>query len=132
LIAKPRQNVNSAAMAAPFYQSAPNQPSALADAVYWVGGILTGSVGTSLAILAIGGVGLAMLQGRLSARDGLRVVLGCFILFGAPAIAQGLAGISRSSSSSISIPTPAPPPKLTPPPTPERDADPYAGASMPM
>jgi type IV secretion system protein VirB2 len=132
LIAKPRQSVNSAAMAAPFYHSAPNQPSALADAVYWVEGILTGPVGTSLAILAIGGVGLAMLQGRLSARDGLRVVLGCFILFGAPVIAQGLAGIARVSSGPISSPAPAPLPKLTPPPAPKRDADPYAGASMPM
>lgn len=119
-------------MAGQFFAQAPNQGGALPSAVQWVEGVLTGSVGTSIAILAIAGVGFAMLQGRLSARDGLRVVLGCFILFGAPAIAQGLAGIYRSSASPIAIPTPAPLPKLTPPPAPKANADPYAGASMPM
>jgi hypothetical protein len=34
--------------------------------------------------------GFNMLRGYISTRDGVRVILGCFILFGAPMIARGL------------------------------------------
>jgi type IV secretory pathway VirB2 component (pilin) len=114
------------------YAQAPNQGSALAASVEWVASVLTGTIGTSVAVLAMAGVGLAMLQGRLSVRDALRVVLGCFILFGAPAIAQSLLGMGQNRSAPVAIPTPPPAPAFAPPPTAKPRADPYAGASVPM
>jgi type IV secretory pathway VirB2 component (pilin) len=114
------------------YAQAPNQGSALAASVQWVAGVLTGTIGTSVAMLAMAAVGLAMLQGRLSVRDALRVVLGCFILFGAPAIAQSLLGMGQNRSAPVAIPTPPPAPVFTAPAKPKAGADPYAGASMPM
>lgn len=131
LFARRARWVNSASMAGQLFNQAPDQDFALADAANWVVALLNGSVGTTIALLAIAGVGFAMLQGRLSARDGLRVVVGCCIMFGAPAIAQGLSGILRWGSGPIAIPAPPPPPKLTPPKS-KPNADTYAGASMPM
>ena len=102
-------------------------------AAQWIEALLLGSMGTSIAILAIAGTGFAMLSGRLAPRDGLRVVLGCFILFGAPAIAQALHGLSQGGGSqSAGLAAPVPPPALSLPPPVPQNADPYAGASMPM
>lgn len=104
---------------------------ALSNSANWIAELLTGSIGTVIAILAIAAVGLAMLLGHVAMRDGARVILGCFVLFGAPIIAGALAGASRPvsaqhTSSEIYIA----PPTLPPPPQPNRD--PYAGASVPM
>lgn len=79
-------------------------------AVGWIDGVLFGSLGTSIAVIAVAGFGFAMLQGRLSTRQGLRIVIGCFILFGAPSIARGIAGLGGSGREPIVIPTPAPVP----------------------
>ena len=62
----------------PFSHSA----NALPAAATWIAALLTGSLATSVAVLAIGATGLAMLSGRVSLRDGARVVIGCFVLFG--------------------------------------------------
>jgi type IV secretion system protein VirB2 len=112
-------------------QAIVSQSDALPAAVGWVEGVLLGSLGTTIAVLAVAGLGFAMLQGRLSTRDGIRVVLGCFILFGAPAIARGLASMAQADNAPIVIPTPSPTPKRPPPPLPS-NTDPYAGASVPM
>lgn len=97
----------------------------------WVAAMLTGSVGTIVALIAIAGVGARMLLGRLSIRSGVRVVLGCFILFGAPVIAQALAHlITRTPSTTTSQGQAAMPPPIPTARTPDRD--PYAGASLPM
>lgn len=109
------------------------QESAVPAAVSWIGNLLLGQVGTMIAVLAVAGFGFAILQGRLSVRDGVRVVMGCFILFGAAGIARGLVDLAHWDSGSLSpvaaATEPAPPP-LPAPPTPT--ADPYAGASVPM
>jgi len=90
------------------------------------------ALGTSIAVLAVAGIGFAMRQGRLSLRGGVKVVLGRFILFGAPAIANGLAGMARWTSLPAAVveaaPTPEPVnvPNLPPP-----NPDPYARASSP-
>lgn len=110
----------------------PSTSNALTTAIDWIAGALTGNLGTMIAVLAIAGTGFAMLQGRLAVRDGARVVLGCFILFGAPAIAHGLAELASASSAqsqSYSAPPPPPPPIPAPP---QPNNDPYAGASVPM
>jgi hypothetical protein len=87
-----------------------------------------------IATLAVAGIGLAMLHGRVSVRSGLRAASGCFILFGAPAIAQELLGLARWNGGPAVIevqPAPAPTPIAVPSPPPQ-NADPYAGASVPM
>ena len=88
---------------------------------------------TALAALAIAGIGLTMLSGRVSARKGIRVIAGCFILFGAQTIAQGLVGLAwdtDQSQHSINPPEPLPTMPL-PKPSPQ-NPDPYAGASVPQ
>ncbi|MFC0590403.1 TrbC/VirB2 family protein [Novosphingobium aquiterrae] len=107
---------------------------ALAVASNWVAGLLTGTAGTTFAILAVAGIGLAMLQGRVAVCDGFRVVAGCFILFGAPAIARELLGLASWNAGPAVFEVevaPSPPPISLPSP-PQRNRDPYAGASVPQ
>jgi len=113
-----------------FPDSADSAP-ALAASVDWVRDLLTGSIGISIAVLAIAWVGFALLQGRIPLRDGARIVLGCFILFGAPIIATAFLQMARpeqpeSHPSTILV---VPPPVTTPTKPPQ--FDPYAGASVP-
>lgn len=106
--------------------------SALPAAAQWIESLLYGSLGTSVAVIAVGWFGFEMLTGRLSLRRGGTLVLGCFIFFGAPSIARELKYLSQASgpadapiaSQQIASP-PAPKPKLPPP------YDPYAGAAVP-
>ena len=104
--------------------------SALPAAVAWAEQLLLGSLGTVLAVLAIAWLGIAMLQGRFPARDGLRVILGCFILFGAPAIAQGFLHAMRGETQSRQVYS-APPVAPVALPAKPPQFDPYAGASVP-
>lgn len=101
--------------------------STVSAAVDWVRDLLVGSTATTVAVLAIAGVGLLMFNGRLPARRAARVVLGCFILFSAAAIANGIIG-------SLAPPPPPPPQELRPqytPATPRPSStDPYGGASV--
>lgn len=104
---------------------------AVPAAAGWLAQFLQGSISTTLALLAVAGLGLAMLLGYMPVRRGASVVLGCFILFGASAIANGLLALARSHETVA--PEVAPPPTPMPLPTaPRPDPDPYAGASVPM
>ena len=107
---------------------------ALSAAAYWLQALLLGSVASIVAIVAIAVVGLMMLSGRIDIRRGVIVVLGCFLLFGAPTISAGLRdGLAGDAAQStlyfpdhIAIsPPPLPKPMATPAPY-----DPYAGASL--
>lgn len=80
----------------------------LASAVLWVQSLLLGKFGTILAILAVAIAGLNMLWGRSSPRDGLRIIIGCFILFGASTIAQGLVRSVEGHSRMNVLPPPEP------------------------
>jgi len=110
----------------------PTGDASIAAAAQWTSGLLVGSIGTSIAVLAIAGVGLGMLQGKLSARTGLYAVLGCFVLFGAPTIAAALVDLARGSSQPFISAPQTQPPAPSPPPPPISNPDPYAGASVPM
>jgi len=106
---------------------------AIGHAVDWWASLLTGSLATSIAVLALAGLGFALLRGEVSLRHGIRVVLGCFILFGAPTIAQGLmaAASGHAAGSSTNEPTGI---RIPPPPKPRSEPnpfDPYAGAAAP-
>lgn len=105
------------------------EPPALVAAVEWVQGTLLGSIAIGLCVIAVAWVGFLMLQGRLPVREGARVILGCFVLLGAPVIASGFLGIWQGG---VATPSQAPPAvelpareELPPP-----DHDPYAGASL--
>lgn len=66
--------------------------SPITSAIAWLQGALLGSATTVVAILAIAVFGILMLSGRIDWRRGARIVIGCFVLFGAPVIAAGLLG----------------------------------------
>jgi type IV secretory pathway VirB2 component (pilin) len=104
--------------------------SALPTAVQWVEGALLGSVATGVAVIAVALFGYGMLTGRLDVKSGLRLVLGAFILFGAPSIAREIAGIVRGGSVAVPedvVARQSPAPEV-PKDAPERD--PYAGAGL--
>ncbi|MCT2401850.1 TrbC/VirB2 family protein [Novosphingobium mangrovi (ex Huang et al. 2023)] len=104
----------------------------LSNTTEWFVELLMGSLGMSMAVLALAAVGLAMLHGRLSVRETARVALGCFILFGAPTIARGLAGLASSVTGTPAQVYNTPPPPIAVPTAPQPNRDPYAGASVPM
>lgn len=105
--------------------------SALAAAADWATGLLSGPLAVGLATLGVAGFGLSMLAGRLELRRGLAVILGCFVLLGAPAMARGLLGLLD-----IERPAPVIAPQVahSEPAIESRTVqttdDPYAGASL--
>lgn len=111
------------------------QGDALLGAAQWVEGLLHSRLVVLVAILAVAAVGLQLLSGRIAIRRAAMVVIGCFLLFGASAIARGL--IAAASEVGVAtVPTDpammAPPPDFPPPPAaPSQVSDPYAGASIP-
>ncbi|HEX8622242.1 MAG TPA: TrbC/VirB2 family protein [Allosphingosinicella sp.] len=115
----------------------PAGSGAAAAAVQWLEGTLLGPVATSVAVVCVAAVGLMMMSGRIDARRAATIVLGCFILFGAPGIAAALHALAGdepapAASEPAFVPAPyVPPPPPTPPPPPPRNPDPYAGASVP-
>lgn len=98
----------------------------------WLTDTLFGDVAVTLGTLAVAFVGLTMLTGRLPIRHGAMVILGTFVLLGAPAIAASLIDLARQSGG------PAEPPYIAPEDTdlapreelPAATYNPYAGASM--
>jgi type IV secretory pathway VirB2 component (pilin) len=118
-------------MNVPFAVSTLPGPSQPLGAVQWVVDLLVGPIGTSMAVIAVAWVGFSLLEGRLTVRRGAMVVLGCFILFGAPSIARELLDLAGRDSGRIPAPdlAPAAPPQPPPPLPPQ--PDPYAGASVP-
>lgn len=102
----------------------------LPAAADWVTGTLFGTLAVSLCVIAVACVGLLLMTGRLAVRDALRVVLGCFVLLGAPAIASGLwrgadEVVPRATPVEIAVPE-----VPVAPPLPPANYDPYAGASL--
>jgi type IV secretory pathway VirB2 component (pilin) len=107
----------------------PTGVSPVEGAVGWVGDTLLGGVAITLCVLAVAFVGLLMLSGRVPVREGFRVVLGCFVLLGAPVIAVGLMGSASEGDGMV-----AEAPEYSGP-DPRRDLerkepDPYGGASL--
>jgi type IV secretory pathway VirB2 component (pilin) len=110
--------------------------SPLVAAGQWLQGTLLGTIATAVAIIAVAATGMMMLTGRIDWRRGVSVVLGCFIIFGAPGIAAGILGLVNSREDSYLPPEPAPLPPEPVSPKPQPVAapapyDPYAGASVP-
>lgn len=97
----------------------------------WVEGVMLGEIALAVCVIAVAFIGALMLTGRLPLRGGMRVVVGCFVLLGAPVIAAGFVG-SRNGL----IDAPANPPPVSfqienpRPDLPPTNFDPYAGASL--
>jgi type IV secretory pathway VirB2 component (pilin) len=114
----------------------PAGDNAIAAAAQWLEGTLLGSFATVLAVIAVALVGILLLSGRLDVRRGVQVVFGCFTIFGASAIASGLAGAmtGRGEAPPVETASQSPmqaDPQAIPRPQPAAPYDPYAGAAMP-
>jgi type IV secretory pathway VirB2 component (pilin) len=59
-------------------------------AANWVRDLLMGTVATTVAVIAVAMVGFMMLTGRMNWKHGAVVILGLFILFGAPHIVASI------------------------------------------
>jgi type IV secretory pathway VirB2 component (pilin) len=106
--------------------------SAIDAAAAWISDLIVGPLATFIAVIVIAWMGFAMLSGRLAVRRGLAAILGCFLLFGAKGIADGLRAAAAADVSSRTVIVP-PPPHFTK--TPKRSIDtnnydPYAGAAV--
>ncbi|HWU74476.1 MAG TPA: TrbC/VirB2 family protein [Sphingomonas sp.] len=115
----------------------PAGSSVFVAAISWLQDLLLGTVATSIAVIAIAAIGFGMLSGRVNIRHGATVVLGCFILFGASTIVNGLryaaGGVGGDTAPPVVVvaPPPPPPPHVQPSGVPA-PYDPYAGASVPI
>ena len=106
--------------------------NALIGAVDWTRAVLLGSISTGAAVLAVAAIGLLMLSGRIPVRRGATVVIGCFVLFSAATMADGLVnGMARSDAEPVAPPV-APQASYTPAAPKPVPYDPYAGASVPV
>ena len=108
---------------------APEPTSSILAAVDWINDLLLGSLATGLCVLAVTAVGAMMLLGRVPFRSGFRVVLGCFVLMGAPVLASAFLPAPNHKAALIEYNQPIESSEarvLGPPPA----FDPYAGASL--
>jgi type IV secretory pathway VirB2 component (pilin) len=114
--------------------------TSLVAASQWVEELVQGRLTTAIAILAVATLGYQMISGRFSARAALRVLLGCFILFGSSTIARGLMDALQSGGPEVNptvvyqipparAPSPAVVPSLAPSTNSGNPFDPYAGNS---
>ena len=79
----------SAAMA---QQQVQQSDDPITSALTWMQGILLGPIATSLAVMAVAGVGFMMLTARMNWRYGGTVIIGVFIIFGAPRLVASIGG----------------------------------------
>jgi type IV secretion system protein VirB2 len=110
----------------------PPPASAITSAMSWVSDLLFGPLATAIAVIAIAWIGFAMLSGRIDIRRGLSLVFGCFLLFGARGITDGLRSSAIPDSAATTASAPPPPVYANPPPSSNipNGYDPYAGAAV--
>ena len=109
-----------------------SDPSSIYGALSWLEGTLLGPIATAIAVLAIVAMGFVLLSGRIDFRRAARLIFGCFIVFGASALAQGILGTFLAGDNGRVISQgllPAPPPT---PANPEPNAVPADGAANPF
>ncbi|QNO26376.1 TrbC/VirB2 family protein [Sphingopyxis sp. OPL5] len=104
--------------------------NALVAASQWLADVATGSISLVAATIAVAGIGFGMLAGRVHLRRGATVILGCFILFAAPSLANGFVQWANGGGDAVPQAAMAPPLPLTPAPPPAQLSAPYAGPSL--
>jgi type IV secretory pathway VirB2 component (pilin) len=108
--------------------------SAINSVMEWVLSALLGSAATSIAVIAVAGVGFMMLRGRVDVRRATQAIIGCFVLFGASSIAAGIVAAVQGGAEPADILDdaevmfPTPPARVQPA---SASDDPYAGAAAP-
>ena len=112
--------------------SGPASSSSVVAAVTWIEHALLGTAATAVAVICVAGLGFAFLAGRVPMRRAVTVLIGCFILFGAPTIATGLSALAmRDPPSALIDREPAAPQFAVTPQTSSRTApdpfNPYPG-----
>lgn len=108
--------------------------NAIAEALTWLEATFLGSVASTAAVIAIAWFGLLILSGRMDVRRGMEIILGCFIIFGAAAIARGIEATMLSAAGPPELrdgPTPRLPPAIPARPAAGTGFDPYARATSP-
>ena len=65
----------------------------ITSALTWMQSILLGPIATTVAVMAVAGVGFMMLTGRMNWRYGATVIIGVFIIFGAPRLVATIQGV---------------------------------------
>ena len=100
------------------------------NAMAWITQALFGQMAISLCVIAIAFLGILMLGGRLPVRQGARVILGCFVLLGAPVIASGLMASTSGNDEVLKTLGPAELDPRAREDLPPATFDPYAGASL--
>ncbi len=110
----------------------PPYGSSLQSSVDWITGTLIGDIAISVSIVGVAIVGFIMLTGRLPLRRGVQVIIGCFVLLGAPAIAAAFTGFWHGNASELARQSHRTDPDLAAPreDLPPAQYDPYAGASL--
>jgi type IV secretory pathway VirB2 component (pilin) len=106
--------------------------SSIVASVIWIEHALLGTAATAVAVICIAGLGFTFLAGRIPGRRAVTVLIGCFILFGAPGIAAGLSAlVMREPPSALMDGEPAAPQFEVTPQTASRTApdpfNPYPG-----
>jgi type IV secretory pathway VirB2 component (pilin) len=119
--------------------SDPLAESPFLSASKWIEGTLLGSLANSVAVIAVATLGFLLLTGRASIRRGVTVIVGCFLLFGSAAVADGIRlalGMGADERVAPTETSGAPLPLAvvaTPTPTQtQAPYDPYAGAAVPQ
>ena len=67
----------------------------------WITAVITGELAIALCTLAVAFLGFLLLTGRLPVRRGALIILGCFVLLGAPASASGISGVWSLASEPV-------------------------------
>lgn len=92
---------------------------------------MLGEMALGVCVVAVAFIGALMLTGRLPLREGGRVVVGCFVLMGAPVIAAGFVAGRGGEVAPPNLPPPIAAEAESPRPNlPPANFDPYAGASL--
>lgn len=103
----------------------------MVESARWVEGVMLGEIALVVCVIAVAFIGALMLIGQLPLRDGARVVVGCFVLLGAPVIAAGFMGGGSELYEAPVLPLPvAAEIETSRANLPRADFDPYAGASL--
>ena len=74
-------------------QTAQQSDDPITSALSWMQSILLGPIATTVAVMAVAGVGFMMLTGRMNWRYGATVIIGVFIIFGAPRLVATIQGV---------------------------------------
>lgn len=103
----------------------------MVESARWIEGVMLGEIALGVCVIGVAFIGVLMLSGRLQLREGARVVVGCFVLLGAPVIAAGFveggSGMIGPSALPLTVAVPIDSPR---PDLPPANFDPYAGASL--